>query len=61
MSKKTTPGFNIGARNGLLEDKHLRKLGLAIWLYLWFIDRQTKNTDRVLAVRPITYEIVKAS
>ena len=52
------PSFNIGARNGLLEQKHIEALGAAVWLYLWFIDKQPKDTDRVLGGQPITYEHV---
>lgn len=51
------PNFNIGARNGLLEQKHFNALGNALWLYLWFLDKQPKNTDKVLGGRPITYQM----
>jgi hypothetical protein len=51
------PSYNIGARNGILEQKHFDKLGSAIWLYLWFLDKQPKDTDKVLGGQPITYEM----
>lgn len=50
------PSYSIGAKNGLLEQKHLDILGPAIWLYLWFIDKQPKDSDKVLGGKPITYE-----
>ncbi len=49
--------FHIGARNGLLEQKHFDQLGSAIWLYLWFIDKQPKDTNKVLGGKPITYQM----
>jgi DNA-binding transcriptional ArsR family regulator len=51
------PSYNIGAKNGLLEQKHFDKLGTALWLYLWFLDKQPKDTDKVLGGQPITYEM----
>lgn len=55
------PSFSIGARNGLLEQKHLDALGPAVWLYLWCLDKQPKNTDKVLSGRPITYQMFAAN
>lgn len=51
------PSYSIGAKNGILEQKHMHQLGQAIWLYLWFLDKQPKDTDKVLGGRPITYEM----
>lgn len=53
--------YSIGAKNGLLEQKHLVALGNALWLYLWFLDKQPKNTDKVLGGQPITYQMFAKS
>lgn len=45
--------FNIGVRNGLLDDKHRLAMGSAVWLYLWLIDHQTKSSSKVLGGKPI--------
>jgi hypothetical protein len=55
------PDYAIGAKNGLLEQKHLDALGPAIWLYLWFIDKQPKNTNKVLGGKPVTYQMFAES
>jgi hypothetical protein len=55
------PSFSIGAKNGLLEQKHFDQMGMAIWLYLWFIDKQPKNTNKVSGGAPVTYQTVKNS
>lgn len=39
MDKKT---FRIPVSNGIFE--HYRRMGNAIWLFLWFIDKTTKET-----------------
>ena len=31
----------IGAKGGLAEQKHRRRMGEAIWLFLWLLTRQT--------------------
>lgn len=51
------PSYSIGARNGLLDQKHFNALGHAVWLYLWFLDKQPKDTDKVLGGQPITFEM----
>ena len=50
--------YNIGIRNGLIDTKHFESLGIAIWLYLWIIGHQTRNSDKVLGGKPVTYEMV---
>src|ERR1700722_16274270 len=33
--------FWVGAKGGLIEEKHRRRMGEAIWLFLWLVMRQT--------------------
>ena len=52
--------FVIGLVNGILDGKHVERIGPALWLYCWLIDKQTKKDGRVLGGRPITsQEIMK--
>jgi len=50
------PDHNIGLRNGLVDDKHYRAMGQAIWLYIWLLDRETKSDGKVLGGKPVRYE-----
>ena len=43
MNAKT---FNVPVSNGLLEPKHYRAMGDAIWLYLHLLDKQTRGVDK---------------
>lgn len=43
MNGKT---FNVPVSNGLLEPKHYRAMGDAIWLYLYLLDKQTRRVDK---------------
>lgn len=47
--------MNIGLQDGLLEQKHMDKLGIAMWLFSWLVRRQTRN-GKVLGGKPITYQ-----
>lgn len=51
------PSYNIGLRNGILEGKHMDALGSAIWLYMWFLDKQPKDNNKVLGGQPVTYKM----
>jgi hypothetical protein len=54
--------FDIGVKNGLLEPKHIQAMGEAVWLFLWCIDKVTKETDGwgvVLGGKPIRYAEVQ--
>lgn len=55
--------YNVPISNTLLENKHFQNMGLAIWLFIWFIDKMTKidndGNGRVLGGKPITYEEIK--
>lgn len=55
-------GFGIEIKNNLLEPKHIDKMGVSVWLYMWFIDKITfineKGLGIVLGGKPIIYEEV---
>lgn len=57
-------GYGITIKNDLLDPKHIEGMGIAVWLYMWLLDKMTKINDRkdgqVLGGKPITYEDVKA-
>jgi len=53
--------FDIGLRDGLLEPKHVKNMGCAVWLYIWLIRKMTrideaKRLGYVLGGKPIVYE-----
>ncbi len=55
-------GYFISITNNLLEDKHFDRMGNAVWLYMWLIDRMTEISEGQGIVNfgnPITYEMVK--
>jgi hypothetical protein len=55
--------FYIGARGGLVDEQHYRRMGDAIWLFLWLVLRQTQTNSEGEGVvyygNPITYEAVE--
>jgi IclR helix-turn-helix domain len=56
--------FWIGAKGGLVEEKHRRRMGEAIWLFLWLILRQTGVNDEGEGIvhygKPITIREIAA-
>jgi hypothetical protein len=38
--------FNVGLNNGLIEAKHYRAMGEAVWLFLYLLDNQTRRLDK---------------
>lgn len=52
-------GFYISVKNDLLEPKHRKAMGEALWLYLWLLDRMTSVSERgyglVLGGKPIAH------
>lgn len=40
--------YPIGLTAGILDAKHVRALGPAVWLYAWFVRKQTKRAGAVL-------------
>jgi len=47
---------NIGVRNGIVDAEHIKKMGQAIWLYLWLVDHQTNSRGVVLGGKGLTYK-----
>jgi DNA-binding transcriptional ArsR family regulator len=57
--------FDIGLRDGMLDPKHVRNMGSAVWLYMWLVRKmtridETKRLGYVLGGKPITYEEIDA-
>ncbi len=56
-------GFGIYVKNNLLEPKHVESMGVAIWLYLWLLDKMTsvteEGTGKVLGGTPITFKLAE--
>ena len=50
--------FYIGARNGLVDGKHIRAMGMAVWLFLWCLGRQTTADGHVLGGKEVSYQEV---
>lgn len=49
-------GFGIHVKNDLLDPKHQKAMGRAVWLYMWCLDRMTKIDEGkgfVLGGKPI--------
>lgn len=50
-------GFGIYVKNDLLEPKHYKAMGQAVWLYLWLLDKMTsiseQGSGKVLGGSPI--------
>lgn len=55
--------YYITVSNGLLDGKHQKKMGSAVWQYMWCLDKITKIDDEgfgwVLGGKPIKLEEVK--
>src|SRR5947209_1541990 len=53
-------GFFITISNGLLVDGHRKRMGAAVWEFMWLLDRITSITENgigvVLGGRPIRLE-----
>lgn len=58
-------GFGIYVKNDLLEDKHLKAMGISIWLWMWLLDHVTSISEegigKVLGGQPITLGIIQES
>ncbi|HEV2287503.1 MAG TPA: hypothetical protein VGR81_00960 [Candidatus Acidoferrales bacterium] len=55
--------FNTGLRGGLFDAKHYARMGPAIWLYGWFVLRQTRECDGVglvLGGHPVSYREIES-
>jgi hypothetical protein len=55
-------GFGIEIKNNLLDPKHIEHMGIAVWLYMWCIDKMTSidesGVGKVLGGKPIEYKEV---
>ncbi len=49
-------GFRVALFAGLLDERHRRKMGEAIWLFAWLIHRQTKMDGLVLGGQTLSYK-----
>ena len=45
-TKRSETNYEVGIRNGLLEPKHYRAIGDAVWLYMYLVDKQGKQVDK---------------
>jgi DNA-binding transcriptional ArsR family regulator len=52
------PSYRFPVWNGLLESKHVKLIGPALWVFLWCIDKTTKEKDGkgiVYGGKPVTF------
>ncbi|MCR4261111.1 MAG: hypothetical protein NUV96_02165 [Candidatus Colwellbacteria bacterium] len=55
-------GFFIEVSNDLLDPKHQRQMGEAVWLFMWFLDKITVVTQergKVLGGKPIKFKDIE--
>jgi DNA-binding MarR family transcriptional regulator len=56
-------GFFIEVTNNLLDGKHVKSMGMAIWEFMWCLDKMTKidedGTGWVLGGKPVKWKEVK--
>lgn len=56
-------GFGIEIKNNLLEPKHIKNMDVAVWLYMFLIDKITSINEKgegiVLGGKPIKYKEIK--
>lgn len=60
-NNEPTSTYDIGLQSGILDEKHMKQMGMAIWLYAWLIRKSTKNQDGVSLVlggKPIKHSDV---
>ena len=54
--------FNTGLRGGLLDVRHYKRMGAALWLYGWLVLRQTSQSadvGLVLGGKPVSYREIE--
>lgn len=53
-------GYYITIKNDLLEPKHVERMGAAVWLYMWLIDKvmaiDENGIGKVLNGKPVNFE-----
>lgn len=47
---KGQKGFNIEVKNNLLEPKHKEKMGIAVWEFMWLLDKITSIQEGGLGI-----------
>lgn len=56
-------GFGIYVKNDLLEPKHFKAIGQALWVYLWLLDKMTSISEdgigKVLGGSPIKFSRIQ--
>lgn len=56
-------GFGIYVKNDLLDPKHIENMGVAVWLYMWCLDKMTSISEegvgKILGGKPIKHEDVE--
>lgn len=40
------PDFPVGIRNGLISGEHRRRMGMAVWEFMWLVDHVTEEYQR---------------
>lgn len=57
-------GFGIEIKNTLLDSKHIKHMGISIWLYMWLLDKMTSISEdgigKILGGRSVKYEDVNS-
>jgi hypothetical protein len=56
-------GFYIEVSNDLLDPRHCRQMGEAVWLFMWFLDKMTTVTlekGKVLGGKPIKFKDIQS-
>lgn len=55
-------GFGIEIKNDLLDAKHIERMGVSVWLYMWCIDKMTsideEGVGKILGGKPIKFDEV---
>ncbi|MDO8451956.1 MAG: hypothetical protein Q7S76_03745 [bacterium] len=55
-------GFYIEVSNDLLDPRHCKQMGDAVWLFMWFLDKMTAVTEKkgkVLGGKPIKFKDIQ--
>ncbi len=50
--------MNVGIHDGLIDPKHEEAMGQAVWLFMWCVRCQTRDSGLVLGGMPLTYEAI---
>lgn len=50
--------YNIGLHSAILDPVHVRAMGQAVWLFMWYVHRQTDFDGKVAGGTPVTWEML---